>query len=515
MRIIRKTNFWVCVAVVLLLGVIYHIHKNRIENIQSKVAAVKKGMTEKEFTRTTGANGGETTEEDDALTTGRTEENKKTTEEVSSKTTGKTEPSKEDKCRVQDYNDISSIQPRIKLNPNKFLLPSLVWGPNNQLLGFLDSIVVAIKLNRTLVIPLFFKHSSDGGMNSLTSALNRIDILYLAHAISIIDLDRFKKITGGSVDVVFQTKVTEAVSSGILTGENKLGVRVIRDSEFPKGRMMPGWEVENQVGELDIDDLPKTYKTDLRTAMIVNPFQSLRLSPAEGFASQPFNTINKLTEEEILKSPANIIMDFATYSIKRPPYAVYIAADFVKKIINSDYMAVHWRYNWNLISVNCDLEKLWNIQPRGRVCGRTIQPKQMADAIAKKALEIKKEKNLDSYLPIYIAAPGDLEGFVGKVSEEIASLLKEKSPKIFLPKDLKAFVDTEYPPEVCGSIRPTENELISLLEMQLFTTSLSFLYSEDSTLSSVIKHNRRSESHPYDSPVYELITGIKKNSRLR
>ncbi|XP_078489891.1 uncharacterized protein LOC100187397 [Ciona intestinalis] len=352
-------------------------------------------------------------------------------------------------------------------------------------------------------------------MGSLTSALNRIDILHLAHAISIIDLERFKKITGGSVDIVFQTKLTDAVASGILEGEKKLGVKVIRETEFPKGRMMPGWEVENKVGELDIDDLPKTYKTDLRTAMIAQPFQSLRLSPAEGFASQSFEAINKLTEEEILKSPANIIMDIATYSIKRPPYVVYIAADFVKKVITSDYMAVHWRYNQNLISVNCELEKLWNVQPRGRVCGRTIQPKEMADAILKKASGIKQEKNLDSFLPIYIAAPGDLEGFVAKVSAEIASSLKEKTPKIFLPKDLKAFVNTEYPSEVCGSIRPTENELISLLEMQLFTTSLSFLYSEDSTLSSVIKHNRIPESHPYDAPVYELITGIKKNSRLR
>lgn len=49
----------------------------------------------------------------------------------------------------------------IKLDPDKFLLPVLVNGPNNQITGLREAAFVAIQLNRTLVVPKFFKHFTD------------------------------------------------------------------------------------------------------------------------------------------------------------------------------------------------------------------------------------------------------------------------------------------------------------------------------------------------------------------
>lgn len=51
--------------------------------------------------------------------------------------------------------------PEIKLNSRGYLLPYLVWGPNNQLVGAIESVFVAIKLNRTFVLPRFMKHHTD------------------------------------------------------------------------------------------------------------------------------------------------------------------------------------------------------------------------------------------------------------------------------------------------------------------------------------------------------------------
>lgn len=53
------------------------------------------------------------------------------------------------------------IKPLVKLDKNKFLLPMLINGPNNQLVGFRKTLFVAIRLNRTIVIPTFHKHKSD------------------------------------------------------------------------------------------------------------------------------------------------------------------------------------------------------------------------------------------------------------------------------------------------------------------------------------------------------------------
>ena len=47
------------------------------------------------------------------------------------------------------------------LDPNKFIMPVLPYGPNNQLRGFRETIILAIKLNRTVVMPPFYKHRSD------------------------------------------------------------------------------------------------------------------------------------------------------------------------------------------------------------------------------------------------------------------------------------------------------------------------------------------------------------------
>lgn len=51
--------------------------------------------------------------------------------------------------------------PLLKLKKDKFMMPILMRGPNNQLIGLRESIYVAIRLNRTLVIPRFIKHRTD------------------------------------------------------------------------------------------------------------------------------------------------------------------------------------------------------------------------------------------------------------------------------------------------------------------------------------------------------------------
>ena len=51
--------------------------------------------------------------------------------------------------------------PRYILDPTKFIINVSPFGPNNQFHGFRDTILMAIYLNRTLILPKFFKHGSD------------------------------------------------------------------------------------------------------------------------------------------------------------------------------------------------------------------------------------------------------------------------------------------------------------------------------------------------------------------
>ena len=58
--------------------------------------------------------------------------------------------------------DLSEIVPLLSsIRRDKFLINCSPFGPNNQLRGFRDTILMAIYLNRTIVLPPFFKHNSD------------------------------------------------------------------------------------------------------------------------------------------------------------------------------------------------------------------------------------------------------------------------------------------------------------------------------------------------------------------
>ena len=60
-----------------------------------------------------------------------------------------------------DLEETEEIEPIYKTRPNKYLIPTLTWGPNNQLRGFREAVIMAIQLNRTLCIPPFYKHHTD------------------------------------------------------------------------------------------------------------------------------------------------------------------------------------------------------------------------------------------------------------------------------------------------------------------------------------------------------------------
>merc|ERR1712110_952940 len=50
------------------------------------------------------------------------------------------------------------ITPKYPQPADRFLLPILSWGPNNQITGLAESMMLARHLNRTLVVPPFYRH---------------------------------------------------------------------------------------------------------------------------------------------------------------------------------------------------------------------------------------------------------------------------------------------------------------------------------------------------------------------
>lgn len=80
----------------------------------------------------------------------------------------------------------AGIKPKYELNPNLFITPVFIWGPSSQLQGLREAIGVAIRLNRTLLLPPFLTHQTDssGGDNPVPVDI-RLDIPKLRELLSI------------------------------------------------------------------------------------------------------------------------------------------------------------------------------------------------------------------------------------------------------------------------------------------------------------------------------------------
>ena len=65
----------------------------------------------------------------------------------------KTEINADQKCKLWQFQSAVKTyeNPQIKLNPDLFLYPGLLAGPNNQIVGLLHSMYLAIRLNRLVI----------------------------------------------------------------------------------------------------------------------------------------------------------------------------------------------------------------------------------------------------------------------------------------------------------------------------------------------------------------------------
>jgi hypothetical protein len=87
---------------------------------------------------------------------------------------------------INQRNINDGVEPKFKLNPKLFITPVYIWGPSSQLQGLRESIGVAIRLNRTLLLPPFLTHQSDpkGGDKPVPVDI-RLDIPELRKLLSI------------------------------------------------------------------------------------------------------------------------------------------------------------------------------------------------------------------------------------------------------------------------------------------------------------------------------------------
>jgi hypothetical protein len=114
------------------------------------------------------------------------------------------------KCSIENPA-VGVSKPIYETRPDKFLIPLIAWGPNNQLRGFREAAILAVKLNRTLCIPPFFKHHSDltlqtkNGISYLPAEV-RLDLESVRHLVSTCETSEIAKKCKSKIDAVYMAR---------------------------------------------------------------------------------------------------------------------------------------------------------------------------------------------------------------------------------------------------------------------------------------------------------------------
>ena len=102
------------------------------------------------------------------------------------------------------------VEPEYKLDPTRFLIPVFTYGPNNQLHGFRETVFMAIKLNRTVILPPFFKHVRNDAtvesQNEIVPAFLRLDVAKLRQTVSLLPPETVAEACNRRFDAFFTTR---------------------------------------------------------------------------------------------------------------------------------------------------------------------------------------------------------------------------------------------------------------------------------------------------------------------
>ena len=118
-----------------------------------------------------------------------------------------------EQCPFQLYgnpnkHDFSDIEPYLKtIRRDHYLINLSPFGPNNQLRGFRDTLLLAIYLNRTIVMPPFFKHRTDPSSTRAgylyQDPQQKLDGVEMAKLMPTITIEQFADRCPGGLDVAF------------------------------------------------------------------------------------------------------------------------------------------------------------------------------------------------------------------------------------------------------------------------------------------------------------------------
>ncbi|XP_039265658.2 uncharacterized protein LOC120341245 isoform X1 [Styela clava] len=470
-----------------------------------------------------------------------------------------------DFCQILEHDldwKMSSLEPLVTLDPNRFMYTAIINGPSNELMGLQEAIFVAIKTNRTLVVPPFKPHfkDKDRGTAGLVPTGMRVDVQMISRLISVATIKDMKRKCDSRFDIGFQTKKVACgferyvnKTCGMLL-ESRYSSLIKKDREYETIRYRKSKNCTTTVS-LPIRRIPVSgmhpdmvrtkYMSHLPCGIMINTYKSL-LRPITNLDEQLLEQTQKdpttLKSNNLKLTSSETLMKIIEIFTQRPKYVRDIAQKFVKEILqNSEYIAFHWRYNkeWKFSYCNPDRTRLQFCRKLERMESSDLASATLLltkDYIENMHPNFYKSKCLKSVVVnVYLA-------FATDDHEIVSALVKQQSldksfqndflNKLFLEKnksklarfkddkcwrirvfnkvDLMHFLVENYPKRKCSVIWRDTHELISLIENELCRKSTVFAYSPSSSWSGVALQTRWNESKHSNLAIWKVLDELQK-----
>ncbi|CAK8693089.1 unnamed protein product [Clavelina lepadiformis] len=392
-------------------------------------------------------------------------------------------------------DDWTPKAPQISLDPNKFLYPGLFGGPNNQIYGLRQSVYLAIRLNRTVVLPQFFGHVTTG--RGAINPSERIDVRHLCRFVSCISVAQQKEKCGKNFDVVFKAMIPTPVviarvemDTGLMI-RHDLGKRKLIPGAISlvtaKGKViedmpsLPGNDSMVRYGawlESDGSTLRKIYHTSAPCAFHASTFSSIAITYKDGLAL-PLKG-SSIDPEKI---PDQRLYSAVVEAIQSPPIIKMAAEAYIKTVLRGEkYVAAHWRYDYVDWKRNGSRA---NKQDIVQVVEKATAPDLAKGIINSTPIETNRG------VFVYLAMPPSLNQFKEDVYGNLTTLNPLfKKPPISVESFLQGKV------EKCWTINNWSNigEVYSQIENQIALKSERFLFSISSTWSGNVRPFRQQQS---------------------
>ena len=404
-------------------------------------------------------------------------------------------------------------KPKYSLRTTHFLLPTLIGSPDEQKLGLIDSILLAVYLNRTLILPIFYKNKHDPTGSTTQSicsaqfAHHKINIKNLSELIPIAQYEDIPTVCPHA-DAIF-----------IIREQKEHQIRAAYRAHFDViGTSILKHRFENDGTLKDLAEhvvLPGEAAVIMeKTSFIYNefPFKSVQIrnQPADLIsvfgnkylhhdtcAVLQASSRNILWHLDLNKNSKNseFIKEIIT-SVTRPEVVVSIAEEFLNhQMKGRQFFAVHWKYDVAEFSYHCKEKfKKLTIEQRiawkDHICKGVMEGNLNPEVVADHLIEFVKDKqnHADGYKILYIVAPPSDKDFLIKIGK---SLKKKANVKVVHEKHLERFVEDRF--KACMGTATWKDQIFdfySQLEQEICLRSKLFIGSSQSSWTKTVHYER-------------------------